>query len=101
MFLASNFTKGNLYSKSDGEHKVKIEFNTNNHYLYGFAHSMRPIEDKHLRREMSLLRVMLIKKEIVKINWTVKQYQLADYLTRSGRLPGPYWLSLSSILCPP
>lgn len=72
MFLASNFTKGNLYSKPDGEHKVKIEFNTNNHHLYDFAHSMRPIEDKHLRTEMSLLRVMLIKKEIVKIKWTVK-----------------------------
>ena len=51
MFLASNFTKGNLYSKPDGEHKVKIEFNTNNHHLYDFAHSMRPIEDKHLRNQ--------------------------------------------------
>ena len=30
-----------------------------------------------------LLKVILIKKEMVKINWTVKQHQLPDNLAKS------------------
>ena len=61
-----------------------IECNTDSHQLYDAVHSIKPIQDKRLQIDVSLLREMLEKKELSKINWIEKSMQLADCLTKTG-----------------
>ena len=63
---------------------VKTECFTDNYQLYDSVCSIRPIQDRHLRTEIALLREMINKKEITKINWIENKYQIADCLTKYG-----------------
>ena len=76
-----------MYSQSYNDYKIKIECNTDKYQLYDFVHSITPMRDKRLIIEISLLREMLTKKEITKINWIEKQHQLADCSTKSRASP--------------
>ena len=73
-----------LYGQSNYQNKIIIECNTDNHQLYDSVLSIGPIQDKRLRIEISILREMLNKIEINKINWIEKHFQIADCLTKSG-----------------
>ena len=73
-----------LYGQSNYQNKIIIECNTDNHQLYDSVLSIGPVQDKRLRIEISILREMLNKKEINKINWIEKHFQIADCLTKSG-----------------
>ena len=72
-----------LYGQSNYQNKI-IECNTDNHQLYDSVLSIRPVQDKRLRIEISISREMLNKKEINKINWIEKHFQIANCLTKSG-----------------
>ena len=45
---------------------------------------MRPIQDKRLQTEITLLRGLINKKEITKINWIENKYHIADCITKYG-----------------
>ena len=63
---------------------MKTECFTGNYQLYDSVCSIRPIQDRNLRTEIALLREMINKKEITKINWIENKYQIADCLTKYG-----------------
>ena len=73
-----------LYCKPNDDRNIKIECYTDNYQLYDSVYSIRPIQNKHLRTEIALLRDMIKKKEITKINWIENKYQIADCLTKYG-----------------
>ena len=82
-WLASLLSKI-LYCKPNDDKNIKIECFTDNHQLYDSVYSIRPIQDKRLQMEIALLRDMVNKKEITKINWIENKYQIADCLMTSG-----------------
>ena len=63
-----------LYCKPNDDKNIKIECDTDNHQLYDSLYSIRPIQDKCLWTEIALLREMINKKEIAKINWIENKY---------------------------
>ena len=73
-----------LYWKPNDNKNIKIEFFTDNHQLYDSVYSIRAVENKRLRTEIALLREVINKKEIIKINWIENKYQIADCLTKYG-----------------
>ena len=78
-FWLANLLSEMLYCKPNDD---KNECYTDNHQLYHSVYSIRPIQDKRLRTEIALLREMINKKEITKINWIENKYQIADCLTK-------------------
>ena len=48
------------------------------------VHTIRPIKDKRLRIDRSILKQMLEKGEIQKLQWIPKDKQIADPLTKHG-----------------
>ena len=58
-----------MYCKPYDNKNIKIDCFTDNHQLYDSLYSVRPIEDKRLQTKIVLLREMINKKEITKINW--------------------------------
>ena len=62
----------------------QIECHTDSNQLYDAGHSLKLIEDKRLRIDLGLLREMMDRKEIARINWVEKGQQLADSLTKIG-----------------
>ena len=83
LWLANLLSKM-LYCKPNDDKNIKIECYTDNHQLYDSLYSIRPIQDKRLWTEIALLREMINKKEIAKINWIENKYQIADCLTKYG-----------------
>ena len=73
-----------LYCKPNDDRNIKIECYTDNYQLHDSVCSIRHIQDKRLRTEIALLREMINKKEITKINWIENKYQIADCLTKYG-----------------
>ena len=61
-----------------------IVCNTDSHQLYDGLNSIKPVKDKRLRIDIALLQEMLSRKEISKVNWIHKEFQLADSLTKLG-----------------
>ena len=47
---------------------AKIEWRRDNNQ-YDDVHSIRPVQDKRLRKETELLREMLNRKELYKVDW--------------------------------
>ena len=71
-----------MYCKPNNDKNIKVECYTDNHQLYDSVYSTEPIQDKCLRREIALLREIINKKEIIKINWIENKDQIADCLTK-------------------
>ena len=67
-FWLVNLLNKILYGKNNGEHKIEIEYHTDNQQLYDSVHSIRPIQDKRLLMEISLLRKRLNKNKATKFN---------------------------------
>ena len=61
-----------------------IECNTDSRQLHDALQSIRPILDKRLRVDIALLKEMIGKKEISKINWIDSKAQIANSLTKLG-----------------
>ena len=72
-----------MYCKPNDDKNIKIECYTDNHQLYDSVYSIRPMQGKRWT-EIALLREMIKKKEITKINWIENKYQIADCLTKYG-----------------
>ena len=51
------------------------ENNISSPIMWKSIYSIRPMQDKRLWTEIALLREMIIKKEITKINWIENKYQ--------------------------
>ena len=89
-FWLANLLTEILFCKPNDAKNIKIEFYTYNHQLYDSVYSIRPIQDTRLQTEIELLREMIKKKEITKINWIENKYQIADclmkYITSSEKL---------------
>ena len=49
--------------------------------------STSSVEDKRLRRDLSLIKQMIERKEVEAVQWVEGQYQLADSLTKKGVNP--------------
>ena len=64
--------------------KIRIICRTDSSQLKDAVYSIRGIEDRRLRIEIALLREMLERKEIDKIERIEGSQQLADCLTKSG-----------------
>ena len=73
-----------LYCKPNGYKIIKIECFSGNQQLYDSVYSIRPIQDKRLRTEIALLREVINKKKITKIDFIENKYQIADCLTKYG-----------------
>ena len=66
--------------------KLPITIRTDNNSLYDSVHSTNSLEDKRLQMDIAILREMLGKGEIDKVEWIPKEQQLADCLTKKGAL---------------
>ena len=73
-----------MYCKPNDDKNRKIECFTNNHHLYDSVYSIRPIQDKCLQTEISLLREMINKKDIPNNNFIENKYQISDCITKYG-----------------
>ena len=63
---------------------VKIHCYTDSRQLYEAVNSLKPIVDRRLRIDLSILKEMLERKEISEIRWIDSQKQLANCLTKKG-----------------
>ena len=63
---------------------IGIECITDNHQLYDGVLSIKPVTDKRLRIDLALIKEMINKKEISKLNWVRGSHQLANCLTKAG-----------------
>ena len=63
---------------------IPIDCRTDCQSLVDASHSSKPILDKRLRVDISIIREMLQKKEIEKLLWLTTKEQLADCLTKTG-----------------
>ena len=82
-FWYANLLNEILYCKPNDEKNIKIECFTDNQQLYDFVYSIRPMQDKRLRTEITLLKEMINRKEITEINWIKNKYQIANSITYS------------------
>ena len=57
---------------------------TDNRSLANSAYSTKTLTDKRLKVDISIIREMLVKRELHKITWMEKGNQLPDCLTKSG-----------------
>ena len=64
--------------------EIIIDCITDNQSLQDICYSTKNIEDRRLRVDTVILREMLAKNEISKIEWVKTSSQLSDYLTKSG-----------------
>ena len=64
--------------------EIITECITDNQSLQDICYSTRNIEDRRLRVDIVILREMLAKNEINKIEWVETSSQLSDCLTKSG-----------------
>ena len=67
----------NLDSKS-----VPVEAIVDNKSTVQAIHSTAPVEDKKLRRDISIIKQMLNEKEISSVSWCPGKEQLADCMTK-------------------
>ena len=78
-FLLTSILKELRNSQSS----IDIECFTDNQSLFDTVHSINSIIDKRLRVDMTILREMIHKKEVL-IKWVETKDQLADALTEKG-----------------
>ena len=83
-FWLANLLSEILYFKPNDNKNIKIECFPDNYQLYDSVYSTRPIQDQRLRKEITLLREMINKKEITTINWIENKYQITDCPTKYG-----------------
>ena len=67
--------------------ELSAECFTDSKSLYEASYSMTNLLDKRLRIDIAIIREMLEKKEIEKVNWIPTKEQLADCLTKRGSNP--------------
>ena len=55
--------------------------------LYDSLCSILPVLNRSLRVEIGILQEMILKKEIVSVNWITSNKQIANCLTKCGASP--------------
>ena len=73
-----------LLFKNSEKNLPEIECNTDSRQLYDAVHSIKAVTDKRLRIDIAIIREMLEKNSLNKVNWVNGNEQLADCLTKSG-----------------
>ena len=68
--------------KINNKDALPIIINTDNNNLYESVYSTGTIEDKRLKLDVCCIRQKLANKEISKVNWISKDFQLADCFTK-------------------
>ena len=63
---------------------LPITIRSDNHNLVQSVYSTNTITDKRLQMDISVLREMIEKKELSKVEWVPTERQLADCLTKKG-----------------
>ena len=63
---------------------LPITIRSDNHNLVQSVYSTNSITDKRLQMDISVLREMIEKKELSKVEWVPTERQLADCLTKKG-----------------
>lgn len=64
--------------------KFPITIRTDNRSLEQSVKSTNSLEDKRLEMDVAIIREMLDKKELAKVEWVPTTHQLADCLTKRG-----------------
>ena len=67
---------------------VPITLRTDNKALWENVHSTKLSHDDRLQIDISIMREMLEKKEVAKIEWVPAEQQLAECLTKKGASSG-------------
>ena len=68
-------TDASLCNLNDGVHSTGA-------YVILINHSTTPVEDKKLRRDISIIKQMLNEREISSVSWCPGKDQLADCMTK-------------------
>ena len=63
---------------------VPITLRTDNKSLWQNIHSTKQLSDERLQIDISIMREMVEKKEVAKVEWVSTEKQLADCLTKKG-----------------
>jgi hypothetical protein len=63
---------------------VPITLRTDNKSLWQNIHSSKQLSDERLQIDISIMREMLEKSEVAKVEWVTTEKQLADCLTKKG-----------------
>lgn len=73
-----------LISQITGNEKLKVRCYVDNKSVVDSLHSLKRVENKRLRIDMSVLSNMLQRGEIESIEWIESNNQFADCLTKKG-----------------
>ena len=79
-FAINGFIKELLQTES----VLPIYVRTDNNSLAQTVYSTKQISDKRFQMDVSVLREMLEKGELMKVEWVTSELQLADCLTKKG-----------------
>jgi hypothetical protein len=63
---------------------VPITLRTDNKSLWQNIHSTKQLSDERLQIDISIMREIVEKKEVAKVEWVSTEKQLADCLTKKG-----------------
>lgn len=81
----SSFWIGNIVKEILGlKESPPISCYTDSHQVYDSVYTIRPIKDKRLRIDRAILKEMLERGDIQKLQWIPKDKQIADPLTKHG-----------------
>ena len=73
-----------ILQMKDSVSNFPITCKTDNRALYDSAHTSTQILDKRLRIETSIIRELLDRGEVHKLDWIPTSHQIADGLTKRG-----------------
>ena len=69
------------------EKSIPVNAIIDNKGTYDAVHSTIAVQDKRLRRDISMIKELLNEKEVTRIMWCEGKNQLADGLTKWGAVP--------------
>ena len=69
------------------EKSIPVEAITDNRGTFDSVHSTTAVQDKRLRRDISVIKELLNEKEVTKVSWCEGKDQIADALTKWGAAP--------------
>jgi hypothetical protein len=90
-FAVQGFIRELHYSRAE----LPITIRSDNYNLTQTVYSTNQIADKRLQMDLAIIREMLEKKELAKVEWVPGEMQLADCLTKKGASSRKLMLALS------
>ena len=87
--------QGFIRELHNGRAELPITIRTDNYNLAQTVYSTNQITDKRLQMDLAIIREMLEKKELARVEWVPGEMQLADCLTKKGASSRKLMLALS------